>query len=147
MDKIQKTNSFNGQKNFTAYRVICEILAQLKINSAQFCAAIGVNPTYVNDAKKGKTKKITEEVAGKILSIYPEFSRIWLLTGEGEMLRQEVVNTAEGNTNVGSIVQGQNVTTTSPEDAARYDRLISLLEKEHEERSRLLAIIENLTNK
>lgn len=107
-----------------------------------------MNPTYVNDVKKGKTRRISDKIADKIIEQWPELSKIWILTGEGEMLTSSNTNEQQ-NVRVGgdNIVNGSIKNTSSPEDAARYDRLISLLEKEHEERSRLLAIIENLTNK
>lgn len=63
------------------------ILINFQINSAQFTKKIGVSQSWVYDLKIGKIKKISEEVADKIVNAFPEINKIWLLTGEGEMLR------------------------------------------------------------
>jgi hypothetical protein len=67
-------------------RVVAAIMGKYGINSAEFARIIGKNPTYVNDVKNGKTKKISEQVAEKIIGQWPELSKIWVLTGEGQML-------------------------------------------------------------
>lgn len=79
-------NSENDKKNSIAWRVVAAILEKYGINSAEFARIIGKNPTYVNDVKNGKTKKISEQVAEKIIGQWPELSKIWVLTGEGQML-------------------------------------------------------------
>ena len=58
-----------------------------QIKSAEFCQIIGTNPSYVSDAKNGKTKRISKNIADKIIQQWPEISLTWILTGEGEMLR------------------------------------------------------------
>ena len=79
-------NSENNKKNSIAMRVVAAIMEKYGINSAEFARKIGKNPTYVNDVKNGKTKKISEQVAEKIIGQWPELSKIWVLTGEGQML-------------------------------------------------------------
>ena len=79
-------NNENDKKNSIAWRVVAAILEKYGINSAEFARIIGKNPTYVNDVKNGKTKKISEQVAEKIIGQWPELSKIWVLTGEGQML-------------------------------------------------------------
>lgn len=79
-------NSENDKKNSIAMRVVAAIMEKYGINSAEFARIIGKNPTYVNDVKNGKTKKISEQVAEKIIGQWPELSKIWVLTGEGQML-------------------------------------------------------------
>lgn len=80
-----------------------------------------------------------------ILQAFPEVSRAWLYFGEGDMLKAEVVNTANGNTN-SSIVQGKTVTTapegletlistnakqadTIARQSAQIDRLLAIIEQ------------------
>lgn len=63
-----------------------EILSELNIKASRFAKNIGVHPTQIYDLQSGKTKSITPAMADKILAAYPQFSRLWLLLGEGEML-------------------------------------------------------------
>lgn len=63
------------------------------------------------------------------------------------MLVPGASSVVQNNVNGDNLNSGSPKATSPPEEAARYDRLISLLEKEHEERSRLFAIIEKLTDK
>ena len=77
----------------TPSQVINYILEKEIVKAATFAKAIGVNPTQIYDLISGKTKSITDSIAGKILSVYPNYNRIWLLTGEGEMLVNTNSNT------------------------------------------------------
>lgn len=43
-------------------------------------------PQAFYDIQKGKTRNISATMCEKIISIFPRVNRIWLLTGEGEML-------------------------------------------------------------
>lgn len=67
--------------------IIGEILDCLGVKAAEFARSIGVVPTQIYDLQKGKIKKISDSIADKIISAYPEFDKVWLLTGEGEMLK------------------------------------------------------------
>lgn len=142
-------SDINSRKFLDAYQIISEILAFYKINSKQFCTKIGVNLTYVNDAKNKKTKKITNDVADKILSHYPELNRIWLITGEGEMFSSgNITNTAIGNNNAGDIIQGQTVEVSKTRDELlqSQQRTIELLtnqaNKFQEQIDRFLSMLE-----
>lgn len=83
---MQNVNNIDSEKFSTAWLVVSKILEKYGINSANFARIAGKNPTYVNDIKKGKTRRISNEVADKIIEHWPELSRTWILTGEGEML-------------------------------------------------------------
>ena len=69
--------------------VINCILENEKIKAATFANSIGANATQIYDLQSGKTKKISPSMADKILSVYPHYTRTWLLTGEGDMLTQK----------------------------------------------------------
>lgn len=72
--------------------IIGAVLNEVEIKAASFAKKIGVVPTQIYDLQSGKIKKISESIAEKIIKTYPEFNKVWLLTGEGEML-----NTVERN--------------------------------------------------
>lgn len=63
------------------------LLKHAGLNAKQLADSIGVTPTQIYDIRSGKTKSITESIADKILLKYSEYSKSWLLTGEGEMLK------------------------------------------------------------
>lgn len=67
--------------------IIDRCLAHLGITAADFSKKIGLErPQAIYDLQKGKTKNISNTMADKIVSAFPEFNRVWLMTGEGEML-------------------------------------------------------------
>lgn len=74
--------------------IIGSVLNEIGIKAASFAKKIGVVPTQIYDLQSGKIKKISEAIVEKIIKVYPEFNKVWLLTGEGEML-----NSAENNNN------------------------------------------------
>lgn len=57
----------------------------IKINS--FETSIGVSKSYWNN-----TQKVSAEVVGEILRVYSELSAEWIMTGQGDMLKQEPVH-------------------------------------------------------
>lgn len=69
--------------------IIDKVLDYLNIKVTPFAKKIGAHPTQIFDLKSGKTKNITPAMAEKINAVYPCFNRLWLLTGEGEMLKYQ----------------------------------------------------------
>ena len=70
--------------------IISSILDREGLKAATFAKSVGVVPTQIYDLQKGKIKKISEEIADKIISVYPHYNKFWLLTGEGDMLTSDV---------------------------------------------------------
>lgn len=70
--------------------IISSILDREGLKAATFAKSVGVVPTQIYDLQKGKIKKISEEIADKIISVYPHYNKVWLLTGEGDMLTSDV---------------------------------------------------------
>ena len=73
-----------------AQEKIKQLLIYLNINAKVFSEELGyMRPQIIYDIQKGKTKRISEDLASKIVSVFPDISKSWLLTGEGEMLKSE----------------------------------------------------------
>ncbi len=77
-----------------AKEILERILFEQKITYAELARRMGLTRAQMlYDIRDGKVKKISESYAKKIMEAFPgQYSRVWLLTGEGEML-----NTAESN--------------------------------------------------
>lgn len=69
-------------------KVISRILESEGINANKLAEIIDVKPTQVYDLKSGKIKKLSESFANKVLSKFSNYSKSWLMTGEGEMYAQ-----------------------------------------------------------
>lgn len=75
--------------NMKAKDIINQLLDSKSIKAGPFAKEIGVHPTQIYDLQSEKIKKISASIASKIVNRYPEYDPIWLLTGEGEMLKSE----------------------------------------------------------
>ena len=60
--------------------VINTILERENIKGATFAKKIGIKPTQIYDLLTGKTKRISEDICQKILSVYPQYNRAWILS-------------------------------------------------------------------
>ena len=81
-------------------KIIDSILNYLGINAKKLSEALGYErPQVIYDIQKGKTNVISPTLASKIVSVYPEINKAWLMTGEGEMLNNEskIIQTAGEN--------------------------------------------------
>ncbi|MBR1792665.1 MAG: hypothetical protein IJ764_03405 [Bacteroidales bacterium] len=128
---------------------IAEILKYYKMNRADFAEKINVKPSVIYNltAKNTRAKNFTADLLTAILHHCPELSPSWVLTGEGDMLKSNITQSATiGGDNMGSV----NAITHTIGDS---DRLLSIIEKQQKtidnaatERGRLLSIIEHLTS-
>jgi transcriptional regulator with XRE-family HTH domain len=55
------------------------------LSQGKFEKAVGVSNGFVNNISKG----IGADKLQRILSVFPDLNQNWLLTGEGEMIKQE----------------------------------------------------------
>lgn len=69
-----------------ANEILEKVLEETRESRAGLAKSIGLQPHRLQDIARGKSKEFPYEVADKIASAYPQFSRKWLLTGEGDML-------------------------------------------------------------
>ena len=91
LDKVYKPQSTQAQRpDFTVNRRLKKIIGEVfHLTPLEFSSKY-------NDKKGQKTYNILNEVNGisnkmleEILTAYPQINKVWLLTGEGEMLNSE----------------------------------------------------------
>lgn len=71
----------------TAAERIDAILDYCEISASQLSREIGLDrPQALYDIQKGKTKNISTDMADRIHKARPCFKKVWLKTGEGDML-------------------------------------------------------------
>lgn len=133
-----------------ADKKIEEMLAYLNINAKAFSEKLGYErPQIIYDIQKGRTKRISEDLAIKITTVFPMIRKSWLLADEGEMIYTPINQEINGDHN--TQVAGNNNHVNSP---ATLDKAIDeiaaqrmLVEKSQEQIDRLLSIIENMNKK
>jgi transcriptional regulator with XRE-family HTH domain len=103
------------------------------LSQAKFEKAIGVSNGFVNNISKG----IGADKLQRILNAYPELNSTWLLTGNGEMLKQDNSSKSSENTTLLQRLVDSLQTTIETQKAlidaknAEIERLQrALLEKE-----------------
>ena len=133
-----------------ADKKIEEMLAYLNINAKAFSEKLGYErPQIIYDILKGRTKRISEDLAIKITTVFPVIRKSWLLADDGDMIYASINQEINGDHN--TQVAGNNNHVNSP---ATLDKAIDeiaaqrkLVEKSQEQIDRLLSIIENMNKK
>jgi hypothetical protein len=124
--------------------------ANLKV--AELAKRVGYErPQVLYDITHGKTKKISADVANKIAEKYPEINLDWLLSGDGEMLKNHPAannagitdsNVVGGGINDATVISGLMKTLEKKDE--QIGKILGSLEKKDEQIDRLLGIIEKL---
>lgn len=112
--------------------VISLILNELGIKAPTFAKNIGVKYQRILDIQNGKTQKVSSNVADLIIEKYPQFNRIWILTGDGDMLKSAPIQNAVGDNNTQVAGNGNNVNNASTIDKA-LDKITEQLSKSQNE--------------
>jgi hypothetical protein len=73
--------------------IIDFILTFLNLKAPTLAKNIGVEYQRIYDIQRGRTKKLSGNVAKAIKSTYPQFMMDWLLTGEGSIFEGEEEHT------------------------------------------------------
>lgn len=130
---------------------VAKLLEYLGYNAKVFSEMLGYErPQIIYDVQKGRTKRISEDLALKITSVFPEINKSWLLAGEGEMLNSNVRQTSTGDNspniagNGNSVINCAHTIDKALEEIAEQRKLVT---KSQEQIDRLLAIIEQITKK
>lgn len=128
-------------------RVIQEMLVYTGKNAKQFSDSIGKDrPQWLYDVMNPeKVTGLSSRMVDMICETYPEFSRSYLLTGEGTLLKADTIESnIQQNINSSHITQNGNV-----EASANMDKLINVLAeqsqqvtKAQEQIDRLITLLE-----
>ena len=131
-------------------RVIQEMLVYTGKNAKQFSDSIGKDrPQWLYDVMNPeKVTGLSSRMVDMICETYPEFSRSYLLTGEGTLIKTDKAENIQQNINSSHITQNGNV-----EASANMDKLINVLAeqsqqvtKAQEQIDRLITLLERNSN-
>lgn len=109
-------------------------LKEKNISQNKFAKAIGVSPAFVNNISKG----IGADKLQRISNIFTDLNTDWLLTGKGNMLKDQSVSTDFENTNQ----QSENMNANDFLKALAEEQ--SLTREALAQNARLIGIIERL---
>lgn len=87
-------------------------IAYKGIRRSTFEKLCGFSNGYTRNLKENPSAAKLES----ILNAYPDLNRVWLLSGEGEMLKSETIN---GNNNAGCVTVTQTIGDNSGQNAGR----------------------------
>ena len=90
------------------------LMKEYSLNARKLALSVGVTPQTIYDIQKGK-HGISKDLAEKISVKYLNVSRLWLLTGSGEMLSKKRIPLYDDTATIG----GLNGTVACVDDAAR----------------------------
>lgn len=62
------------------------IQEEMRLNGASLARHIGVNPEALKSIRVGKVNKVSIELANAIVEKFPQYNKLWILTGEGDKL-------------------------------------------------------------
>ena len=127
-------------------KIVYEILTHTGLNAKAFSDSIGKErPQWLyNVLNPEKVTGLSSRMVDMICETYPEFSRSYLLTGEGTLIKTDKAENIQQNINSSHITQNGNV-----EASANMDKLINVLAeqsqqvtKAQEQIDRLITLLE-----
>lgn len=100
--------------------VIIKLLDYSNLNVKQFSEKLGMKRGQaIYDIMSGKTRRISEKLANQIISEFPEVNRSWLLTGEGEMLKDNSANSSDHSVSIaGTEIKENKINVNADETIA-----------------------------
>ena len=131
-------------------KIVYEILTHTGLNAKAFSDSIGKErPQWLyNVLNPENPSGLSSRMVDMICETYPEFSRSYLLTGEGTLIKTDKAENIQQNINSSHITQNGNVETS-----ANMDKLINVLAeqsqqvtKAQEQIDRLITLLERNSN-
>lgn len=86
-----------SKKNTVKERII-HYLKESKITQSEFCKRVGLSSGYIGAMRKS----FQPDTINKIVIEFPDLDITWLLTGEGEMLKNGIAHEPDNGTTIGS---------------------------------------------
>lgn len=118
-------------------KAIAYLKGNLRIKTQSDIAnAIGASRISVSQAINGRGNYLTKSFLRKFAGCYDEINLDWLLTGEGEMIKNNT-NQASENNNTNTVVVKK----------VDWEALAAQIREKDEQIRRLIGIIENMGNK
>ncbi len=108
-----------------------------QLNDNQMTVMCGLSVGLLNKARMGRSD-IGMNACDKILNKCQDLNRVWLLTGEGPMLKESALNVVENTTNSGSIKQTAQLSEARLE-VVRLKAENAILKEQNEKLLELLA--------
>lgn len=132
------------------------------LNDNRVTAECLLSQGLLSQARKGKSD-LGLETINRILNVYTDINRVWLLTGEGEMLKPDSGihnNKVSNNSGTVTMNNGQHISISLPEagtqkiispdgsvqiipNHSKNNEYLELLREKDKQIERLLSIIEN----
>ncbi len=106
----------------SAKDIIDQICREKTITLRALAEKAGIDEKKLYNINAGRVRKVSHEMAAKIHAIYPEYSLIWLLTGE-----QAEQESGESNEQAKRIAELESELQKANE---RIDLLLSMLAKQ-----------------
>ena len=104
-------------ENETIKERLILFIRHLNIGQGKFETRCGLANGYVNNIRRSITPEKLQQIARR----YPELNAGWLMTGEGEMLKESTTNVGEisGNGNTVGMTVTQTIGENSGQNAGR----------------------------
>jgi len=109
--------------NAIIYRMdIAERLIAFKdytgLTNSQFADKAGIPRPTLSQFLNGRNKRMSDDLAAKLHVAYPELNVMWLLFGEGDMVREQNIEFSEGKIEENSGIEGSQLADLSNDIAS-----------------------------
>ena len=85
-----------------------ELLHHFRMEQKNFAEKCGFEPNNISKIKLGKCG-ISNRVANKILAAFPEVDKTWLMTGEGEMIKNSNYQSNNSGSFIGKVGNNSHI--------------------------------------
>lgn len=118
------------------------------LNDNKVTVQLGLTRGLIGKSRQPK-RDLSTSVVEKILAYYDDLSRVWLLTGEGDMLKSDVSQSAKGDNTIqvsGNNVDMRNINQSkgNTDDAKRVKELEERVAELTKDKERLQNLVDKM---